>query len=361
MKKQQLTKRGVVSIFVVIFTTLLVTIIAVSFVRLMLLDQQRAINADLADSAYDSALTGVEDAKRALLFYEREICNDTSGSGCQNITNTYLRGSHCGAVQAILGGADVNSEVLITSNVFGGGEQLDQAYTCVKIKYHTDNYIRDLEGDSGEQIILPLNFTADSQEITLSWHDSGKDIATGPLNSFSIGSKPTWPSMWNNVPPTLMVQYLDSGSAMPTLFLRPSTNGSSADFNYDVTDPSNGKNAPVQPVKCDNVGAYRCVVSLRFPNVIKAGDRQKFLKITKIYSNKTTLNFAFNQPGVGFNGIQPEIDSTGRANYIVRRVKARVEFTAGNFPVPSASLNVGDGGLTKDFEVTERHAQGESY
>lgn len=358
MPKRVLVKHGVVSIFIVIFTTLLITVIATSFVRLMILDQQRAINSDLADSAYDSALTGVEDAKRALIKYEREICGKSSSSNCQNITNTFLRGQHCGAVQGILGGADVNDEVLIASNVSSNDAKLDQAYTCVKIKYYTDDYTRDLDGNSGEQIILPLNFTADSQELQLSWHDSSKDQAIGSMTSFNVGDKPSWPSSWRTAPVTLMVQYIDANSdEMPTLYLRPSSNGDSADFNYDDTDPSSDKDAPVFPVNCNNTGAYRCVVNLHLPTTVSAGDRQKFLKVTKIYGNKTTINFGFNRSGIAFNGIQPEIDSTGRANYIVRRVKARVEFTTGNFPVPTASLSIGSD-LSKEFEVTEQRVKG---
>jgi Tfp pilus assembly protein PilX len=70
MSKQQKTKQGMASIYVVVFVTMLIGVITLSFLRIMLSETGRTEKSTLADSAMNSAMAGVEDAKLAFSNYK---------------------------------------------------------------------------------------------------------------------------------------------------------------------------------------------------------------------------------------------------------------------------------------------------
>ena len=67
-------REGAASFYVVAFATLVFVIIAVSFAAVVVAEMVRTSNADLSQSAYDSALAGIEDAK--LAFYNYQMCKE---------------------------------------------------------------------------------------------------------------------------------------------------------------------------------------------------------------------------------------------------------------------------------------------
>ena len=75
---------GGVSLFVVIFTAILITIITVGFTRFVIGYQQQTQRNDLSARAYNSALAGVEDAKRVLVAYTKECAISPTTARCTN-------------------------------------------------------------------------------------------------------------------------------------------------------------------------------------------------------------------------------------------------------------------------------------
>ena len=63
-------KNGAASFYIVAFATLVMSIIAMSFAAIVISEFGRSVDSDLSQSAYDSALAGVEDAKIAILNYQ---------------------------------------------------------------------------------------------------------------------------------------------------------------------------------------------------------------------------------------------------------------------------------------------------
>lgn len=374
-------QRGAVALFVVVFTTLLMTIVTVSFVQLMTKDQSQATANDLSQSAYDSARAGVEDAKRLLLL--SQACSNGTAPSSVNCalvvaSLTPAAGQTQTSCDTLVKAGLVtssNNETMIQQQV--GDRQLDQAYTCVKVATNTADYLGQLQ--PYESVLIPLKGTQAFNRVVLSWF-SDKDISsqtnnltlTFPSQSGEVSLPPTgvrWPYTTPALMRTQLIQvgssfklsdFNDStggGSNANTLFLYPSQTGSSTkDFALDAryTPP-----ASPQPVLCRSSlagGGYACSVTLTLPNPVNGGPgtRTAFLHLLAMY-NQAHFRVQL-QDGAGtmvkFANVQPEVDVTGRANDLFRRVVSRVELR-GNVAYPYAELDV-QGNLCKNFSVTSR-------
>ncbi len=376
IKKQHNYERGAVSLFIVLFTALLVTIVTISFVQLMLRDQQQATTSDLSQSAYDSAQAGIEDAKRALLL--NQACEQgTSGPGVNCVTvQAAVASNSCKSVSVALNIPLTNNETLIQQNA--SDKKLDQAYTCVKI-LDTPDYIGTLQANDSQ--IVPLVSSAPFDTIELSWFTSGdfsspsgsQDLAfpsSGSGIELPSVNAPNWPT---NAPALLRTQLIQTSdnfsltdfddtvggkSDAHTLFLYPSKAGSnSKSFGIDVR--RSGVASP-QLVKCENdlnTALYGCTTTISVPEPINGtvGTRTASLRLSALY-NKSTFKVRLKNGAayVPFSGAQSEVDSTGRANDVFRRVKARVTL-GGNFPYPQAAIDI-ERDLCKNFSITDNPA-----
>jgi len=117
-----------------------------------------------------------------------------------------------------------------------------------------------------------------------------------------------------------------------------------------------GTDAP-QPTKCNasfDTSQYACTTTITLPNPVggNANNRTAFLRLTALY-NAAHYSIRLKSGGnyVNFNRVQPEVDSTGRANDVFRRVEARVELK-GDFTYPEAAIDM-QGNLCKNFTVTD--------
>ena len=115
----------------------------------------------------------------------------------------------------------------------------------------------------------------------------------------------------------------------------------------------------VYPTSCKaslSAGGYACSVLLSVPDINPGDSQYTILRLNSLYTStnyKVEMLDASRQV-VKFNGIQPKVDSTGRANDRFRRVESRIEAVDNQFPVPDFAVSQGDSGnkLCKDFWVT---------
>lgn len=376
---------GAVSLFIVIFAMLLITVVTLSFLRIMLSDQQQSSVNDLSKSALDSAQAGVEDAKRALIYY-RTICASGDVAGCTAARNT-VNSLNCNQGLKDVVSVSDNTEVPVQQTQSANDAQLNQAYTCVKMQLDTDDYLGTLEANSSK--IIPLISTGSFTSVIIEWFttedlgSTGKSVNlertppqvdAGGTNQqiLPLLSQSSWPQTRPSVMRTQLMQYGSSftladfdnvsggTSNANTIFLYPVGVTGTANAVYDswaIAD-RDARQVPVGAplgTRCSGSlsgGGYACKVQINLPDPIgnSASDtaRTAYLRLSALYKS---THFRVSLVGTQFKGVQPSIDSTGRANEQFRRVESRVDLIDTNFPFPEAALDV-SGNLCKNFSVT---------
>lgn len=391
MRPRDQKQAGAVSLFIVVFACLTVTIITVGFVSVMIRGQQQATDTDLANSAYDSAIAGVEDAKRLTLLY-RDCDNKgilDSDPSCQAIRDA-VEDEDCDSVQQGLG-IGTTEEVLVKSSEDDStSEQLNQAYTCVTIDYTPDDYVGEMQQDTTR--LIELRGTGSYNAVRISWHlRAGNDTTTPgsmatPTAPLSTADKdlPASTYTWQETTPAIMrAQFIqtktagftlaqfndtpDAGRNSSAVFLYPNivstaNAGWPDSVNLLAADPALSTNptTPKEPstIRCrqDSYadGDYACSALITLPNPKGGASRANaYLALSSFYNDADFRIELVNASGanVSFNGVQPAIDSTGRANDLFRRVDARIEFTS-DLSYPNAALDLADT-LCKTFAVTD--------
>ncbi len=371
------TMSGATSIFIVIFSVILLVIIVTSFIRVMLEERQRAIESDLNQSARDSALAGVEDAKRALLKYRKQICAQDAVR-CKDILDDFLNGQNCDPIQEIMGIGAVGQETMLETKR-GVDQDLEQAYTCVKINYDTVDYKRDMLNN--EAIIIPLRARDGFNQIKFSWHTVRDNNNNDQIkNSGFPGGKLFANNYLSDpkIPPVMRLEHIrfnsdlgsydrESGTLykndalrgnrnFDVVYLRPANSDAKVGFDQDNKDNKINKDI-ISNVKCsknvNNEGFYCSqTMNLRVPVASNSGG--DYLRVNNLFkSTSIRVEMLNNGVMVPLVGIQPEIDSNGRANDVYRRVKARVEFMDEQFTYPKGAIEIQDGDFCKKFEMTK--------
>lgn len=395
---QHSNQRGAVSLFVVIFAMLIISVITVSFTHLMIVEQQQSSDSDLSQSAYDSAQAGTEDAKRALLRYQ-QLCS-SSPSSCSDARDK-IASTTCNAGLTLSGIIDSSKdttsnntanpgEVSVQQSLNGKDAALNQAYTCVLMQLETDDYVWPIS--SGQSQLVPLVGKASYDTVTIRWYDK-KNLTSNDGSVTLPGVSATHPlvnqASWNtNTPSVLRAQLVQFGTSFTmssfdsvnatgesnanTVYLYPTSGVGATSAAFTALDtrsagPGNDPNADVasltpHPVNCKaniSSGGYACSMSLTLPSPIGGGDRTAFLRLTPFYnaanvqvvlSNGVPTSTGTNI--VKFKDVQPLIDSTGRANDVFRRVQSRVNLYNTDFPYPDATIDI-NGNFCKNFAVSD--------
>lgn len=372
------SKKGAVSLFVVVFASLLFSIIAISFVSMMNEDRRRSTDYELSQSAYDSALAGVEDAKRVIAAcYES---GDRGSPACLAMVND----DECQTIKnsgVVVGGAIAEDGEVKLQTSSGEGQDINQAYTCVKISQQTPDYLTNLTSDN-DSVTIPLRGVESPAKVQIQWQRQVDSGATGSdsvafddslcpaENETDLCNKEDWA----NMPAMLRAQFLTPDMSSGSFNLDDLGEDRSGGFamlrpvqaGVELADVQVSANRAVsnsgiyhspEAVNCDiNNEQYICsaILDVSSLNTIPSDSQASFLRLTSIYRGADIRVVLLDSSDniIEFNEAQIMVDSTGRANDSFRRVEARVAPEEVSTAIPRYAVDLG-GSLCKDFTIID--------
>lgn len=422
-------KKGVASFYIVAFSTLVLVVVAASFGAVIVSEITRTSNDDLSQSAYDSALAGVEDAKVAFADYQRCV---EAGATETNIVYDglvtcgeiiyWMNHPDCYMVGHILGRiseeeeAEVPLGITTEANVAGssdGASVLNQAYTCVVMKKDLPDYKSTIT--AAHQVrTVKIDFTDDEAKaldhIKLSWYTLKPNTnpvysSTKEINGVKTGAFQPKAETAMIAPPTVELQIIQTADNFSmdevvsstnsdrtdraTLYLVPGKSENTARKTITANEVANTNNPQVVNlpflVNCDNAGDdYVCSnIKIDLPEPFSGGRSSNtfVLALSLPYRQPETdfsIEFYCSTKGdntdkvsrcgkvvgednggekqITLRDAQVDVDSTGRANDLFRRVEVRLETQDVSFPYPTYALQVlkNDSGysLIKNMIVT---------
>lgn len=286
-------KKGAASFYIVAFSTLILVIIAASFASVIISAVTRTSNDDLSQSAYDSALAGVEDAKLAYINYAKCIqageksagSKPTGGSAvsCADIIY-WMEHPDCDMVGHILGriGKDDSGEVQVSDTVTTGpnvDNNLNQAYTCVVVNTTLGDYRSSLSATNQTKIVkahFGSSIADKIKKVRINWYSNREGSVYHFTNT--AGSRVAFQPLMNiaaSTPPTLSVGLVQTANAFnlsdfdessgnrtnrATIYLVPTNNKNLADDGTTETYigalNSNGENVVTSAVVAKSNSKY---------------------------------------------------------------------------------------------------------
>ncbi len=384
-RRQRVADResGQASMVTVAMFMMLFAAIAVSFTFVVISASRQALNDSLQSSAKIAAESGVEDAKRLIVYcYNKRSGGSYTTPDAQQLCpkvigklSTELEGMGCDEILKPMHDIGTISEVeqegnnrgyrVKVGNNGGGDNENNEYYQCLKIATKTDNY-QGTVNNLGKSVIVPLrvvntqNQAAVIASLKIEWHrnvngNDGDNLAE--MNGAEgTGLPPA--NIWSksNRPAVLRVERVgvpkkaggfslnDLADSDTALTLRPSLKGNSSynlgaykpqypplPLGRDGIAPNNqysGK-VPIVEAACKDGGGgddYACKTTFDGESLVTK-DKDYYLRINAIYRSTHFKITAYDQNGkpLYFDGVQPLVDVTGRSSDSFSRIQARLK------------------------------------
>ncbi|MCX6727492.1 MAG: pilus assembly PilX N-terminal domain-containing protein [Candidatus Saccharibacteria bacterium] len=322
-KKESLQKdeKGIVSIVVTLLIMAILTLIVTGFAQLARREQREALDRQLASQANYAAETGINDARRALL--------NSAFSGQKD---------DCGPVSRI--------HELSNNNL---GDNV--SYSCLLINQKLKNTLSNVSTDKSTVEELhavsstPTPLT-NLDQVLISW--KSVDGSSGiPSNFGQFPASGSWgPNIGIlrlDIIPYNPTNFNSIGlkQAAYTVFLYPSSVGTTPSYSSALRDQG-------QVIKAQCTGGL-CKMSITGLTSV-----DYIVRLKSIYKDSTVSICAGTCDGtILFKGSQTEIDSTGKAGDVLKRLKVRIPKNPGNAKKTPADFTLDSSeSICKESKVT---------
>lgn len=302
--RSNIREKGMVAIMVTMILMIVISLIVLGFAQIARRNQRQALDRQLSTQAFYAAETGVNDAAELIqtatgVIPSKDDCADT--------------------------GAGFYSS-LITSSVLSSQNEVE--YTCLTVDPDPASLVYSDVGTTG--IVVPLTPVSGTiSQVTLTWQskdNSSTPATTCPLTKTNVfSSAASWTCGYGVLRFDLvrtdgslslsMGGLGDNTISAVVVPLRPGSAGDASPVNYPAP-PVNGANSHLGRT-CSQT---ECTVSINVP-----ASSQYFLRVGSFYKDVSLQITASDGSGnVALQGAQAVIDSTGKAQDVLRRIQVRV-------------------------------------
>src|ERR1017187_3827867 len=287
---------GVVSIFVTMIMMIVISLIVLGFAEVSRTEQRNSLDDQLSVQAYYAAESGINDARAAINNFLSIPATVPSKTTCSNNDANYT----------------LSGIVDSTYNV---------SYTCVLINAAPTALYYNNIGPTSK--VIPIISTTPFGSLTLNW--TAASGSSAPCNSILGAFPPATTAAWNCNLPVLRVDLTDGTSLArstwpqntSTIFFEPARSGTG-----NASWPAQGSIVGVTCRPNGNPTDCRATIT----GLTKS---KYYMRVTAIYKTSPTLTITAGG-GNMFENAQATIDSTGKAQAILRRILVAVDLTDAN-------------------------------
>ncbi|HSX44025.1 MAG TPA: hypothetical protein VLE69_01890 [Candidatus Saccharimonadales bacterium] len=300
---------GLVSIIVTVFVLLVVTLIVLGFAKTIRREQRQVLDRQLSTQAFYAAESGVNDAVSVLK------------------NNPTATKSTCGP----------DATFTASGSLDPGG---NTAYTCLLVTPTNLTSLTYDTIDTEKSTVIPINTSANLATLNISWEANAAQsnyacttaagtfppaAPTAPLSDCDAGV------LRIDLTPTPTTGFTRTSLVDNTLtaFLYPKGGGTNIPTTLPYAGNIGNTSGVVFAASCNALSSpRRCQVNITMPN----NSANYYLRVRSIYK-QNGLTISANSGAATFSGAQTQIDSTGKANDVLRRISVRVDSSSiSSFP-----------------------------